>query len=72
MKPLTERQKAVLAYIERFTGVNGYPPTVRETAAHFKISPKGAQDHIAAIAKKGYITRSRKARAITVCAGEAG
>ncbi len=57
MKPLTEKQRAVLAFVEDFCRRQGYPPTVREVAAHFGIQPRAAADHLAALKRKGYLHR---------------
>lgn len=64
-KKLTNRQKQVLDFITDYVRDAGYPPTVRDIAGAFKISSKGAYDHLTAIEKKGYIKRSpTKPRAI--------
>jgi len=47
----------VLAFVEDFCGHQGYPPTVREVAAHFAIQPRAAVDHLAALKRKGYLHR---------------
>jgi repressor LexA len=57
MKPLTEKQEQVLAFVEEFCRRQGYPPTVREVAAHFGIQPRAADDHLAALKRKGYLHR---------------
>jgi repressor LexA len=57
MKPLTERQQAVLTFVEEFCRLKGYPPTVREVAAHFTVQPRAAADHLAALKKNGYLRR---------------
>jgi repressor LexA len=57
MKPLTERQRLVLSFVEDFCRQQGYPPTVREVAAHFGVQPRAAVDHLAALKKKGYLHR---------------
>lgn len=57
MKPLTDRQRLVLAFVEDFCGSQGYPPTVREVAAAFGIQPRAAVDHLAALKRKGYLHR---------------
>jgi repressor LexA len=57
MKPLTDRQQAVLAFVEEFCRRQGYPPTVREVAAAFGIQPRAAVDHLAALKRKGYLHR---------------
>ena len=57
MKPLTEKQRQVLVFVEEFCVLKGYPPTVREVAAHFGIQPRAGADHLAALKKKGYLHR---------------
>lgn len=57
MKPLTEKQQAVLAFVEDFCERQGYPPTVREVAAHFAIQPRAAVDHLDALKRKGHLHR---------------
>lgn len=57
MQTLTERQRAVLAFVEEFCQQQGYPPTVREVAAHFGIQPRAADDHLTALKRKGYLHR---------------
>ncbi len=57
MKPLTDRQQKVLAFVEEFCERQGYPPTVREVAAAFAIQPRAAADHLAALKRKGYLHR---------------
>lgn len=63
MKCLTKRQVEVLDFLKAFIQRKKYPPTMREIAAHFGISPKGAYDHIKALEKKNqircHINRSR-------------
>lgn len=66
-KPLTAKQQKILDFIINQIQDAGYPPTVREIGAAFKISEKGAHDHLIAVEKKGYIRRDpRKPRAIEV------
>lgn len=55
MKELTKRQEETLEYIRGFIEQHNYPPTIRELAASFEISVKGAYDHIKALEKKGRI-----------------
>jgi repressor LexA len=57
MKPMTERQQAVLEFVEEFVARQGYPPTVREVAAHFGIQPRAAADHLEALRRKGQLYR---------------
>jgi len=57
MKPMTDRQQAVLQFVEEFIARRGYPPTVREVAAHFGIQPRAAADHLEALKRKGRLHR---------------
>jgi len=57
MKPLTEKQQAVLDFVEEFSARQGYPPTVREVAAHFAVQPRAAADHLEALKRKGHLRR---------------
>lgn len=61
MKDLTEKQHAILTFIEDHIRTQHYPPTIREIGENFGITAKGAYDHLKAIEKKGYI-RSEKNR----------
>ena len=64
-KDLTKRQQQVLDFITNYIRDEGYPPTVRDIGNEFKISSKGAYDHLIAIEKKGHIKRNpAKPRAI--------
>lgn len=64
-KNLTIKQQKVFDFIIKYIKDNGYPPTVRDIAGEFKMSSKGAYDHMLAIEKKGYIKRDpTKPRAI--------
>jgi repressor LexA len=66
-KPLTKKQEKIFEFIRNHLQNAGYPPTVREIGAAFKISEKGAYDHLNAIEKKGYIKREpKKPRAIEI------
>jgi repressor LexA len=60
MKELTKRQKEILSFIADYKHKNSYPPTFREIAEHFKISVKGAHDHVTALKRKGYIIMADK------------
>jgi repressor LexA len=57
--PLTDRQKQVYEFIR--TNIGFYGPTVREIAAALGIkSPNGVVCHLAALEKKGYISRRKR------------
>ena len=58
---LTPRQSQVLEFITDYLESRGYPPTVREVAAHFGFrSPRAAHDHMKALQRKGYIRSAPK------------
>ncbi|MGA2959132.1 MAG: transcriptional repressor LexA [Thermodesulfobacteriota bacterium] len=63
---LTPRQRQILNFIQSFTAEQGYPPTVREIAGHFRIDYRAAIDHLRALEKKGSLTRSSKSRGIQI------
>jgi repressor LexA len=57
---LTKRQSDILGFIQKALLNNGYPPTLREIAAHFKIkSARTIFDHVVALEKKGYVKRDQ-------------
>jgi repressor LexA len=60
MKEPTKRQLEVLSFITGYLQDHAYPPTIRELADHFTISVKGAQDHITALKKKGFLKQEDK------------
>jgi repressor LexA len=67
MKELTDRQKEVLNFIDRFKREHSYSPTIREIAEHFRISVKGAHDHVTALKKKGSLRlENRRSRTMEV------
>jgi repressor LexA len=58
---LTKKQGQVLRFIRNFLEDAGYPPTVREIAGHFRLAgTQGVQKHLAALNRKGYLTRTEK------------
>ncbi len=72
MKDLTKRQQEVLDFVIQFVENRKYPPTVRELAAHFDISVRGAFDHLKALEKKGAIRSDlNRSRSIEILRDEA-
>jgi repressor LexA len=60
MTYLTERQRDVLAFIERNLDTHGVAPTLREISATFGFaSTASAQKHIALLERKGYLKREK-------------
>jgi len=67
---LTARQRRILEFIERFIIDEQYPPTMAEIGRAMGIRSKnGVNDHLVALQKKGYITRSSRARSIRLLRG---
>lgn len=60
MKELTEKQQRVLEYICSCMESNSHPPTVREIALHFGVTPHAIQVHLNALRKKGWLEPSDK------------
>src|SRR5215510_15069114 len=56
---LTERQQAILDFINEYVEDNGFPPSVREIGRRFEIYPATVQDHISALERKGYLQKKR-------------
>jgi repressor LexA len=64
---LTERQQAILDFINQYVEDNGFPPSVREIGRHFGIYPATVQDHINALERKGYLQKKRfQSRSLSV------
>lgn len=68
VRKLTARQQEVYEFILEKIRTRGYGPTVREIGGQFNIkSPNGVMCHLAALVKKGLITREpNMSRAISV------
>ncbi|MDR1194878.1 MAG: transcriptional repressor LexA [Endomicrobium sp.] len=57
MDKLTQKQRAVLDYIEKFHLENGTMPTIREIAAKFDITIAPVQKYLKILEKKGYLNK---------------
>lgn len=66
MKDLTERQTLIYDFIREYILMKGYAPSIRDIARRFKMTPRGAQQHVIALEKKGYIKRGKGARTISL------
>jgi SOS-response transcriptional repressor LexA len=67
---LTQVQAATLAFIRSYIAKNGYSPTVAEIAEAEKVNVNAIGDRVAALIKKGAITKSdRIARSIRPVTG---
>jgi repressor LexA len=56
---LTEKQQAILDFINEYISEHQYPPSVREIGKQFGIYPATVQDHISAIERKGFLQKKR-------------
>ena len=66
---LTEKQKAILDFINTYVEEHQFPPSVREIGKRFGIYPATVQDHISALERKGYLQKKRfQSRALSVSA----
>lgn len=67
-RPLTDKQRAILEYVEGYQEREGFSPSLREIAEAFGfLTPHTAADHLDALSKKGYVRRRPgTARAIVV------
>ena len=70
MRELTTKQQEVLGFMRSFQARHGAPPTVREIAHRFKVTPRAAFDHLRALERKGALQRrasaGRTSRALTL------
>ena len=66
MKGLTTKQQEILDFIDMFSRKEGMAPTVYEIADYFSIKSATAFAHLRALQRKGYISRSSKARSLTL------
>ena len=68
MKPLSEKQRQILACIEDRIATHGYPPSVREICAEVRLrSPSTVQRHLNILEDAGYIRRERgSSRSLTL------
>ena len=57
MERLTERQKEILGFIEKYSKEYGVAPSIRDIASKFSIQVRAVADHLKALERKGYIER---------------
>ena len=58
MKGLTDKQAAVLKYIDAHITNLGYAPSVRDLSQQFHLSIRAAYDHLRALERKGAVRRT--------------
>jgi len=56
---LTEKQQAILDFIQDYLDKHQYPPSVREIGTNFGIYPATVQDHLSAIERKGFLKKKK-------------
>ena len=66
MKNLTDKQKNILEFIEEFLDREGMAPTVYEIADNFNIKTSTVFAHLRALQRKKQLSRSSKARSISL------
>ncbi len=59
-RPLTDRQRRVLAFLREFALSRSFAPTAKEVADRFGIAEKNAFYYMELLERKGYIRRARK------------
>ncbi len=73
MRPISEKQREILAFIRDYTDGQGYPPSVREIASAVGLrSPSSVHAHLKRLRELGYLEKDdHKTRAITLAGGGA-
>ncbi len=67
MEILTEKQEAVLKFIEKYQLKHGSSPTLREMREHFRVSSDNSiLKHLKALKEKGYISKDDTPRGIKI------
>ena len=56
MDALTDRQQAILDFLNAQVEAEGLPPTLAEIARAFGFNPRAAHKHLLALEAKGHIT----------------
>jgi repressor LexA len=66
LQPLTDRQKAIYAWVLEQHRLTRLGVTIRDVQTHFKFgSPNGAAQHLRALARKGWLElHANRARSI--------
>ena len=71
MLPRTQRQKEILEYISSFIERHGYEPSYAQIARHFNVKSKATiAKHIAALEKRGLLSRHHSDGAFGMCTME--
>lgn len=57
MHGLSGCQTNVLRFVKHAIATEGAPPTIREIAQAFSVTPRAAYDHVQALIRKGYLVK---------------
>lgn len=70
MRPISEKQKQILQFIQEYTASEGYPPAVREIAAAVGLrSPSSVHAHVKHLRELGYLEQcAGKTRTVKITA----
>lgn len=61
MKKLSDKQRRIIKYIDRFLSEKGYPPSIRDIQRGCDISSTSVVDYnLNILEDRGYINRDRK------------
>jgi repressor LexA len=66
MRPITDRQRQILAYIVGFRDRFGVTPTRAAIARTFSIAPTAAGEHVMALRRRGALKVDKATRAIVL------
>ncbi len=73
MRPISEKQKQILRFIQEYTASEGYPPAVREIAAAVGLrSPSSVHAHVKHLRELGYLEQSEGKTRTVKLAGQTG
>lgn len=62
LKPPTERQAEILAWIGQFAALTGRGPLAADVAHHFEIAPQVARQHLRLLSRKQCIELGHRGR----------
>ncbi len=73
MRPISEKQKQILRFIQEYTASEGYPPAVREIAAAVGLrSPSSVHAHVKHLRELGYLEQSEGKTRTVKLVGQTG
>ncbi len=73
MRPISEKQKQILRFIQEYTASEGYPPAVREIAAAVGLrSPSSVHAHVKHLRELGYLEQSEGKTRTVKLTGQTG